>query len=84
MAENADNILTPENLGLNVNAKIPNVVSNNESIVVEQHIDNLINITGDVTERALPKLESEIKKQIPMIAKELAKDARKFGIRPIR
>ena len=60
---------------------LPEIVNNSRAFNVTNHYDSLLTVNGNVDQETLPKLQVILEKSYQYTTKELAREARKLGMR---
>lgn len=60
---------------------LPEIVNNNREFNVTNHYDSLLTVNGNVDKETLPKLQVILEKSYQYTTKEMAREARKAGMR---
>ena len=75
--------INPQNLlqDLTQNMNIPVPENNTGDVTISNHYDSLLNVEGNVDKNALPELKEILKQSYEYTTKEIARDARKVGLK---
>ena len=60
---------------------IPVPENNTGDVTISNHYDSLLNVEGNVDKNALPELKEILKQSYEYTTKEIARDARKVGLK---
>ena len=61
--------------------RLPEIVNNNREFNITNHYDSLLTVNGNVDQETLPKLQVILEKSYQYTTKEMAREARKAGMR---